>query len=100
VVLCSHLFSSFLLCLVSYHEICLSLLSSVVYFLTTGSCWRLGVCRVHLQVPPMEWMLNIENITGVNFIIWTYEDSEKLDPKTISTLREYLTNRVYFHVLQ
>jgi hypothetical protein len=35
----------------------------------------------------MEWMLNIENITGVNFIIWTYEDSEKLDPKTISTLK-------------
>jgi hypothetical protein len=100
VVLCSRFFSSFLLCLLSYHEICLSLLSTVVYFLTTGSCWRLGVCRVHLQVTPMEWMLNIENITGVNFIIWTYEDHEKLDPKTISTLREYLTNRVYFHVLQ
>jgi hypothetical protein len=70
-------------------------------------------------------MLKIENITGVNFIIWrskmeyvitikhlqlpieakpkkpssmTYEECEKLDPKIISTPREYLTNMIYFHV--
>jgi hypothetical protein len=54
----------------------------------------------------MEYVITIKHL---QFIIeekskkpssMTYGDREKLDPKTISTLRECLTNMIYFHVLQ
>ena len=81
----------------------------------------------HLQAVVMESTIRIENLIVINFTIWrskmedilTLRDLqlpihgnskkpssmsddywEKLDRKTIATIRQYLADKVYFHVSQ
>ena len=90
-------------------------------------CRRFDVCMAHLQEVVMESTIIIEKLTDVKFTIWrskmeyiftqkdlqlpiqgkpmkpssmSNEYCEKLDQKTIATIRKYFADMVYFHVSQ